>query len=200
MRKRRPHSFDLACHRCVGTKRSFRAVMFSFTKPLSLVCMGAVSLSLMGVGRADTPAHNRARREIAAMYVKRAQAMMRKDWTAVFATEAPDYQAVTLAGISRNREQELEIMRRLALITKRLPVQSTSKVQNRIVSLTWRGPDAIIMAETTVVGLASHGARTARSEAVVTTRDYWSQSAGSWRLRQSVERAGKAWLNGQRVQ
>lgn len=125
---------------------------------------------------------------------------MRKDWTALVATEAPDYQATTLAGITRNREQELEMMRRLTMMTKRLPVQSASKVQSRILSLTWRGPDAIVMAETTVVSTAARNGKTARVEAVVTTRDYWGQSASGWQLRQSVERAGKAWLNGQRVQ
>lgn len=177
-------------------------MLFLQKKPfVSLAFLGAVSLCLSGVGRADTPAHNSARREIAAVYGKRAQATIRKDLTLLGATEAPDYQATTLAGITRNREQELEVMRRMAQIASRLPqTQSTTKMQTKILSLTWRGPDAIVMAQTTVVSRAAQGGKTMRSEAVVTTRDYWSRGAGGWQLRQSVERAGKVWINGQRVQ
>lgn len=179
-----------------------RSMLFLQPKPfVSLLCLGVVSLSSSGIGRADTPAHNSARREIAAVYVKRAQATVRKDLTLLGSTEAPDYQATTLAGITRSREQELEMMRRLVQIIKQLPsTQSATQMQTKILSLTWRGPDAIVMAQTTVVSRAAQGGKTMRSEAVVTTRDYWSHNSGGWQLRQSVERAGKAWINGQRIQ
>jgi ketosteroid isomerase-like protein len=170
-------------------------MMFRMKTLVSFVCVGALSLCVSATGRADTPAQNRARREIAATYAKMARAMMRKDLPTLSAIEAADYQAFTKAGLSRSREQDLETTRRLFLLVKQFP-----KMQSKILSLTWRGPDAVVMAQTTPVSIMNQAGKTGRMEGVVITRDYWSRSAGGWQIRQSVEREGKVWLNGQRVQ
>lgn len=164
------------------------------TRLFSLVCAGVCGASLFSHARADTPAQNAARREIAATYAKLTNAIKHKDLATVASIEAPDYQGVSLVGITRNRERDLAAMQMVFRMGA-----SYSKYDDKIVSLKWRGPDAIVICKSTVVAVAQRGTRQGRSGGFVVTRDYWSKGAGGWQIRQSVERSGEMWLNGQRV-
>ncbi len=112
---------------------------------------------------------------------------------------APDFQLHTLGGQVLNRAQTEQAMKQtLSGAGVGLPLDYT-KVSTRIVSLSWRGKDAIVMAENTALAVAKKGGRAVRLETVSLARDYWTPTAQGWKVRQSVERAAKMWLDGKRV-
>lgn len=162
---------------------------------VSLLCVSICSVSLLCVGHADTPAQRKSRREIAATYDKMARAMLHKDLATIAAIEAPDYQITTYSGATRNRERDLAMTRFVFSSGA-----GFSKVENKIVSLTWRGPDAIVISQSTIAAVMRRGKQSGRADGVILSRDYWSKGPQGWQIRQSVERESKAWINGHRVQ
>jgi len=165
----------------------------SISKQLS--CMGAFALcvSFIAVGHADTSAQTEGRRQIAAAYANSARALMRRDLKGAFAMEAPDYQNYTVGGVAVSREQEMAQMQRAFTLVRSVP-----KAEVKIMSLKWRGPDAVVMAQYTLVLMVAKGSKTVRSEVVSISRDYWSHNPAGWQVRQAVGRSGKVWINGKR--
>jgi len=166
----------------------------TISKQLSGVGAFALCISLLAVGHADTPAQKQARREIAAAYKRMDQGLMRKDLTPYVAPMAPDFQSVSAKGVSRNREQDFAQMRLLLGSIDSIP-KSTSK----IISLVWRGPDAVGMCQSDAVLVQAKREKIRRVEQVTLTRDYWSHNAVGWQIRQSVAQAEKVWANGKRI-
>ncbi len=150
--------------------------------------------SLCDVGRADTPAQKEARRDIVAVYARVSRAAIHKDLAPLAEAEADDFQDFTAIG-TLNRDQSLALARQFFA-----SVKSVSKAQSKILSWTWRGPDAVVIAQNTTVATAMRGRKTVRLEAVNTSRDYWSRTARGWQIRQSVDRGTKMWVDGRRVQ
>ena len=161
-----------------------------------LSCMGALALciSLIAVGHAGTPAQKQARREIEADYQKMDQSLMRKDVEGAAAFEAPDYRSFYQSGASLSRAQQIAQARQTSEAVKSVP-----KVKTKIISLTWRGHDAIVISQSTVVLMIMKGSQLVRAERVGVCRDYWSHNPTGWQIRQSVEKSAKGWVNGKRV-
>ncbi len=160
-------------------------------------CVVAVALCGAVVGadcRADTSAQKSGRRDIAATYQRVAKALMHKDLAPMAAALSPDYECFSTLG-TLNREQSVAVTRQFFA-----SVKSISKIENKILSLTWRGPDAVVIVQNTTVAIAQKGGKTVRLEAVNTSRDYWSRTNGGWQIRQNVDRGAKMWMNGRRVQ
>jgi len=169
-------------------------MIFSMKEMFSLGCAGFLCLSMSVSAYADTPAQTKARREIAAAYAKMERAMKNKDLATIASLEAPDFQMSSITGGTRNRAQDLALTRSVFPMVKAMP-----KMESKILSLKWRGPDAIVMCQTTAVVVMVKGGKTARLEEVDLSRDYWSQNAGVWQIRQSVEKTAKMWINGKRL-
>lgn len=165
----------------------------TISKQLSGVSTFALCVSLIAVGHADTPAQKQGRREIEAAYEKSARALMRRDVEAAFALQAPDFQNFSSTGASINRAQEMAVLRRAMLFVRSVP-----KAETKIMSLTWRGPDAIVVSQSTVVLMVTKGRQLVRTETVGVSRDYWSHNPIGWQMRQSVGRSAKIWVNGKR--
>jgi len=164
-----------------------------FHKQLSGVGAFALCVSFIAVGHADTPARKQGRREIEAAYAKSARAVMKRDVEAAFAMEAPDYQNFSSAGEPVNRAQEMALLRRVMPFVRSVP-----KAETKIMSFTWRGPDAIVVSQNTVILMVMRGRQLVRTETVGVSRDYWSHNPIGWQMRQSVGRSEKVWVNGKR--
>ena len=182
--------------RSVGRKRSKGEAMFSLRlRPvLALGLVAVMGTALCGTGRADTPAQKAARRDIVAVYAKISRAAIHKDLAPLAQAEADDFQDFTAMG-TLNRDQSLELARQFFASTN-----SISKAESKILSWTWRGPDAVVIAQNTTVATARRNGKSVRLEAVNTSRDYWSRTGKGWQVRQSVDRGTKLWINGRRVQ
>lgn len=166
---------------------------FLFSSALSVPIPGAFAAPSHSAPF-DTSAQKVARRAIAANYLKAAAAIRRKDLGALDAMEAPDYRSYSPGGKVLTREQDaLEMRQFLAGVNRVL------KMENRILSLTWRGQDAVVVAQNTGVFLVKQGGRTLRLETVDVSRDFWSQTAKGWQIRQVVHGPGKTWVNGKRT-
>jgi hypothetical protein len=169
--------------------------MFFRTKLLlSLGCIAALSGTLCAGAHADTPAQKGARATIAALYNKSSQALRRKDIVPIAAMEAPDYQSF-LPNRTLNREEDLAMTSQIFASAVQI-----AKVDSKILSLTWRGPDAVVNVQNTVVFTMAKGSRKSRVETVSISRDYWSPGPQGWQIRQSVHSSIKSWINGKRVQ
>ncbi len=129
---------------------------------------------------------------------------MRQDADALMSFYAPDFQDYEANGIVRNYAETEQLLRRsFALIdnlTGALGVSTRfTKHSVKILSMTWRGKDAIVMSQTTAVSISSKGGRSNRSEIVALARDYWMPTATGWKMRQTATRLNKVWMNGERM-
>ena len=151
------------------------------------------------VSARDTKAQSVARRALIAQYQKVDQANLRQDIPTLMSLMAPDFMLHDQTYGSLDRAQTENMMRQsLASILPGVTVRY-SRVQTKFLSLTWRGPDAIIVAHTTAAATGSGYGRTVRIESVGVSRDYWSPTPSGWRIRQSVERESKIWRDGKRI-
>lgn len=187
--------------------RSIRGIIASIMKLLSLtlaLAVGGAGLQTLSTPAraAETAAQRAGRAAIIAAYDKQCQATVKKDVSAIVAFYAPDYALYSKAGRVYNRSETEEMLRRLIGMADRIAatgVKTDSTLATRIVSLTWRGKDAIVMSQTTGVNIAKKGARRVRTETVNLARDYWTPTSQGWKIRQTAERDAKMWLNGERI-
>ncbi|PQV64143.1 hypothetical protein B1R32_107169 [Abditibacterium utsteinense] len=172
--------------------------LLTLTMALSL---GGASFQAVSVPAraAESSSQKSGRAALVAIYQKTDQAMVKKDVAAMTFHLAPDYQSFMRTGQVLNRAQSVAMVQQLVTGSASGVKLNYTKCSTRILSLTWRGKDAVIMAETTAVGKAGKGGRTARMEQVSVTRDYWTPTAQGWKIRQSAESKSSVWMNGQRV-
>ena len=158
----------------------------------------AFSLSANPARAAETAAQRAGRAAIAAQYRKTDAAVVRHDVAALVAQMAPDYKSHGLDGSVADRAQNEAALR--AMMSGKVMGISLrfTKSQSKILSLQWRGPDAIVQAQTTMVGIGRRGSKTVRVEVVGVARDYWGKTARGWQVRQSVNMQMKRWINGAR--
>ncbi|HEX9996472.1 MAG TPA: hypothetical protein VGB45_04955 [Abditibacterium sp.] len=171
--------------------------LLSLTLALSLGGASLIS-SARPTYAAETAAQRAGRAAIVAAYKKQAQATVKKDANAIMSFVAPDYQMFMLDGTTLNRARTDAMMRQTMSEESRVSL-TYLKATPRIVSLTWRGKDAIVVVEMTGSGTIRSGQRSERFEQVVLSRDFWSSSPRAWKMRQQVERISKFWVNGQRI-
>ena len=158
----------------------------------------AFSLSANPARAAETAAQRAGRAAIAAQYRKSDAAVVRHDVAALAAQMAPDFKSYDLDGSVADRAQN-EAALRVMLSGKIMGINlKFTKSQSKILSLKWRGPDAIVQVQTTMVGIGSRGNKSVRSEVVGVSRDYWGKTARGWQVRQSVTTQMKRWVNGVR--
>lgn len=125
--------------------------------------------------------------------------MVKKDLAALVAQFAPSYHMVTKNGQSFNRAQSVAMLQQLVNGSTSGVTLSYTKVSTRILSLTWRGKEAIVTAEATAMGTAQAGGRTFRLQQVNAARDYWISTAQGWKIRQSIETKSNVWMDDRRV-
>ena len=158
----------------------------------------AFSLSATPAHAAETAAQRAGRAAIAAQYRKSDVAIVRHDVATLVAQMAPDFKSYDLDGSVANRAQSEASMRVMLSGTVMGIKMKFIKSHSKILSLTWRGPDAIVQVQTTMVGIGSRGSKSARSEVVGISRDYWGKTARGWQIRQSATTQMKRWVNGVR--
>lgn len=172
----------------------------------SLLSLSAALLLGGAIGTASTPARatetsvqRAGHAAIVAAYQTYDQAALKGDVATLMSFCTADFQDYSADGQVHNRAQ-VEAMNRMALggMVMGVPVKIT-KCQTRVVSLTWRGKDAIVMVQNTSVAVARRDGRTSRSENVSLSRDYWTPTTQGWRVRQTAERINKQWIDGKRV-
>ncbi len=166
------------------------------------LALGGASFQVttISVQAAESSAQRAGRAALLAIYKKVDLAMVKKDVSAMTFHLAPDYQGIAqTTGQVLNRAQSIAMMQQLVTGSASGVRLNYTKCSTRAISLTWRGKDAIVMAETTAVGKAQKAGRAARMEQVSLTRDYWTPTAQGWKIRQSVESKSSVWVNGKRV-
>ena len=147
---------------------------------------------------AESAAQRAGRAAIAAQYRASDAAILRKDVPTLVGQMAPDYKSYEREGTVANRAQN-EAALRAMLSGNYMGIQfQFTKAQSKILSLTWRGPDAIVMAQSTLVGTGKRGNKSVRVEVVGLAREYWGKTARGWQVRQSVSLQMKRWINGVR--
>ena len=158
----------------------------------------ALSLSANPAHAAETAAQRAGRAAIAAQYRKIDAAIVRHDVVALVAHLAPDFKSHGPDGSVADRAQN-EAALRAMLSGKVLGVKvKFIKSQSKILSLKWRGPDAIVQVQTNTVCIGGQGKKSVRSEVVGVSREYWGKTARGWQIRQSVTTQMKRWINGVR--
>jgi hypothetical protein len=114
-------------------------------------------------------------------------------------TLAPDFIAYADNGQTFNRTQVLA--RVYSSMGDAYPGMTVrfSKSKTKILSLKWRGSDAVIMAQSTQVATIRYQGRAVRLETVVVARDFWSRFKTGWLARQSVTTQASAWVDGKKI-
>ena len=171
--------------------------LLSLTMALAVGGAGFQVASLP-VYAAESSAQKAGRAAIAALYKRNDQAMIKKDMPTLNALLAPNYQMTMKNGQSFNRAQSVALMQQLVSGSAGVKM-SYSKVSTRILSLTWRGKEAVVMSEVTAIGKGQGGGREFSLQQVSASRDIWTPTAQGWKIRQSVETKSNVLVNGQRV-
>jgi hypothetical protein len=111
---------------------------------------------------------------------------------------APDFIAYADNGQTFNRSQALA--RIYSSMGDAYPGMTVrfSKSKTKILSLKWRGSDAIVMAQSTQVATIRYQGKAIRLEVVVVSRDFWSRFKTGWMARQSVTTQASAWIDGKK--
>ncbi len=147
---------------------------------------------------AENATQRAGRAAIAAQYRISDAAILRKDVPTLIGQMTPDYKSYERDGTVADRAQN-EAALRLMLSGNYMGIKfQFTKAQSKILSLTWRGPDAIVMAQSTLVGTGQRGNKSVRVEVVGLSREYWGKTARGWQVRQSVNMEMKRWINGVR--
>ena len=181
--------------------------MTARVKPLLKMALGAslfcaLPLTMPALQKpahaAETAAQRAGRAAIVAQYLKTDAAILRHDLPAIMTTLAADYKSYGMDGSVANRAQA-EATMRLVLSGQINGVKfKFTKSQSTIQSLQWRGPDAIVLSQVTMVGIGSRDGKSVRVEVVGASRDYWGKTAQGWQIRQGVTLQMKRWINGVR--
>ena len=147
---------------------------------------------------AENAAQRAGRAAIAAQYRASDAAILRRDVATIVAQMAPDYKSHDLDGSVADRAQN-EAALRAMLSGQYMGIKfNFTRAHSKILSLTWRGPDAIAMVQSTLVGTGERGNKSVRVEVVGVSREYWGKTARGWQVRQSVSTQMKRWINGVR--
>lgn len=156
----------------------------------------AFSPLLQTAHAAESATQRAGRAAIAAQYRAADVAVVRHDAATLAAQMAPDFKSYERDGTIADRAKNVAGLREsLSGQVYGVPLKFT-KSQSKILSLKWRGPDAIVQVQTTMVGVASRSNKSMRIEVVGVSRDYWGKTARGWQLRQSVTTQMKRWING----
>lgn len=130
------------------------------------------------------------RKAIAGQYTSVANATVRNDLPDVMRVVAPDFQYYDTTGkiIDRVGYEQLQAE----------TLKKTTKVRfsYTIKSVTWRGMDAVVQAESRFVGVYDYK----RFDLRTTSRDYWSAAPRGWMIRQRVDQSIRGFLNGVKVE
>ena len=174
--------------------------LFHLALGASLLCAAPLAFSLAPKPAlaAESAAQKAGRAAIAAQYRRGDIAVVKHDVATLVSIMAPDYRGYDPDGSVADRAQAEASLR----VTMSGQINGVAlkftKSETKILSLKWRGPDAIVMAQTTMVGIGSKGNRSVRVEVVGLSRDYWGKTARGWQTRQSVTTQMKRWINGVR--
>ncbi len=172
-------------------KLALGAALFAATPSVS-------SLFIKPAQAVENAAQRAGRAAIVAQYKKSDEATVKHDANTLIAQMAPDYKSYDRDGSVVDREQSAAAMRTM-LSGEVMGVKlKYTKSQSKILSLKWRGPDAIVQVQTTMVAIGKRGNKTVRSEVVGIARDYWGKTTRGWQIRQSVTTQMKRWINGVR--
>ena len=138
-------------------------------------------------------------RSITDAYAKVDQAILTNNPRIFEEKLAPDFVGYAENGQTYNRTQALaRIYAAMGGYTPGVSVKAI-KSKNKILSIKWRGSDAIVMVQTTqVLTLRANGEK-ARLEGVVVSREFWSKFKTGWMGRQSVVTQASIWLDGKKV-
>jgi len=141
------------------------------------------------------------RQGIVTAYNKQAQALLNKDVPAFMTTISPDCLDYSLDGSVSNYAQiEVAVHEMLEKPIPQLGVpMRLTRATSKILSISWRGSEAIVMSQTTVMGNVSKYGKTANIEIVGVSRDFWTPTRTGWKMRQSVTTQMTSWLNGKKV-
>lgn len=169
-------------------KLALSAALFAATPPAS-------SLLIKPAHAAENAAQRAGRAAIAAQYRISDAAILRKDVPTLVSQLASDYKSYERDGTVADRAQN-EAALRLMLSGNYMGIKfQFTKAQSKILSLTWRGPDAVVMAQSTLVGTGTRGNKVVRVEVVGLSREYWGKTSRGWQVRQSVNLEMKRWIN-----
>ena len=158
----------------------------------------APAFLLQAARAADNAAQRAGRAAIVAQYKKSDDAIVRQDVAGVMKIIADDYRGYGLDGKIENRAQSEASMRATMSGKSNGIAMKFVKSQTKILGWTWRGPDAVVRAQTTMVGVGRAGGKSVRIEVVGVARDYWGKTRRGWQVRQSVSLEMKRWINGVR--
>ena len=159
-----------------------------------------VPLAISQPAQAQTAAFKaQARQEIAAAYAKIDQGTIANNPKIFEEKLAPDFIGYATDGQTFNRTQALaRIYGAMGSNYQGVSIKVT-KSKTKILSLTWRGSDAVVMAQGTQVVYARAKGQSVRVEVVVTSRDFWSHFKTGWLARQCVATQASVWLDGKKV-
>ena len=174
--------------------------LFKMALSASLLCATPLAFSLPAkpAMAAESAAQKAGRADIIQQYRLADAATVKHDVATLVAQLAPDYKGYDLDGSVEDRAQaEAALRATLSGQVNGITIKFT-KSQSKILSLDWRGPDAIVRVQSTLVGIGRKGNKTVRVEVVGIARDYWGKTKKGWQIRQSVALEMKRWINGVR--